>query len=366
MTARGERMQYSLAGANPETKEERTVDLMGTVPEVRFAVEAVRQASRLAQQVRTEMTGASLSKADRSPVTVADYAVQALVSALLASAFPNDPLVAEEDAAELRPIERRPTLTRVTEFVGRMLPRTTPQDVCAWIDRGADAPAARFWTLDPIDGTKGFLRGEQYAVALALIVDGRVQVGVLGCPNLTDGSQPKRGGQGFLTVAARGHGAWGVPLQGPGGCTRLWVSACNDPTKARLLRSVESDHTDAGLTHAFIRFLGILAPPLLMDSQVKYALLAAGGADVLLRLPSPRSPDYREYIWDHAAGSLALEEAGGCVTDTAGEPLDFATGRKLAHPHGVLASNGHLHAVALEALRRVRQEHGGRAGNVGE
>ena len=68
------------------------------------------------------------------------------------------------------------------------------------------------WTLDPIDGTKGFLRGEQYAVCLALIVDARVQLGVIGCPNLlVDASKPD-GPRGCLFVATRGQGAEQVRL----------------------------------------------------------------------------------------------------------------------------------------------------------
>lgn len=63
------------------------------------------------------------------------------------------------------------------------------------------------WTLDPIDGTKGFLRGEQYAVCLALLVDAKVQVGVMGCPNLpVDASNPG-GPKGCLFIAVRGRGA---------------------------------------------------------------------------------------------------------------------------------------------------------------
>lgn len=63
------------------------------------------------------------------------------------------------------------------------------------------------WTIDPIDGTKGFLRGEQYAVCLSLIVDAQVQIGVIGCPNLpTDPENPELG-QGCIFVAVRGHGA---------------------------------------------------------------------------------------------------------------------------------------------------------------
>ena len=52
------------------------------------------------------------------------------------------------------------------------------------IDRGGRESGHRFWTLDPIDGTKGFLRGDQYVVALALVVKGEVQIGALACPNL--------------------------------------------------------------------------------------------------------------------------------------------------------------------------------------
>jgi 3'(2'), 5'-bisphosphate nucleotidase len=62
------------------------------------------------------------------------------------------------------------------------------------------------WVLDPVDGTKGYLRGEQYAVCLALIVDSKVELGVIGCPNLpTDPSKPD-GQKGALFVAVRGHG----------------------------------------------------------------------------------------------------------------------------------------------------------------
>ncbi len=72
-----------------------------------------------------------------------------------------------------------------------------------------------------------------------------------------------------------------------------------------------------------------------------------------LRLLSPQKPDYREKIWDQAAGSLIIEEAGGWVTDLHGKPLDFTAGRTLALNRGVLASNGHLHPAAIGALRAI-------------
>jgi 3'(2'), 5'-bisphosphate nucleotidase len=103
----------------------------------------------------------------------------------------------------------------------------------------------------------------------------------------------------------------------------------------------------------FARALGIAAEPVRMDSQAKYSVLAAGKGDLLLRLLSPSMPDYREKIWDQAAGSLVVEEAGGRITDLNGRSLDFSTGRTLENNRGILASNNLLHDAALQALRDI-------------
>lgn len=301
------------------------------------------------------MTGPALTKSDRSPVTVADFAAQAVVSYWLAETFPHDPLVAEENAAALRLPEGKSTLTQVTTFVRRLLPHLTPEAVCEHIDRGAAAPAQRFWTLDPVDGTKGFLRGGQYAVALALIVDGQVQIGVLGCPGLNSASPTDGNSSGLLAAAVRGQGAWSLPLDGNDAFTRLQVSPRSEPAEARLLRSFEADHTNTVQMDEVVRLLHVQAPPVAMDSQAKYAVLAAGAGDLLLRLLSAKQPNYREKIWDQAAGALVVEEAGGRISDLDGKPLDFTAGRSLAHNCGVVASNGHLHEAALRAVRQVRQ-----------
>ena len=322
-------------------------------PEFAFAVETVRQAALLIRQIQAEMVTPALTKGDRSPVTVADYACQALVAARLAEAFPGDPLVAEEDAVTLRSPQNQATLQQVSGFVARSLPQATPELVCTWIDRGGASPAARYWTLDPIDGTKGFLRGDQYAVALALVVDGQVQVGVLGCPKLSDGYRPDLSGPGSLVAATRGRGSWTTPLATPGELMRLSVSTRDDPQQARILRSFESGHTNVDQIDLFAQALGVAAPPVKMDSQAKYAVQAAGQGELYLRLLSPDQPSYWEKIWDQAAGSLILEEAGGQITDLHGRPLDFTAGRSLASNRGILASNRRLHAAALEALQRI-------------
>jgi 3'(2'), 5'-bisphosphate nucleotidase len=325
-------------------------------PETRFALDAVRQASLLVRYVQAEMVSPALTKDDRSPVTIADFASQALVGYLLSQSFPEDPVVAEEDSAALREPAAEKTLETVSQFVLHALPQATPEGVCKWIDHGRTDTAKRFWTLDPIDGTKGFLRGDQYVVALGLIIDGQVALGVLGCPNLSGARKPDIKGPGSLVAAVRGQGAWACSLADEienAQFERLQVSKQADPAQARLLRSFESGHTNVDQIDLFARELGVQAKPVLMDSQAKYALLAAGAGEGLLRLLSPSRPDYREKIWDQAAGSIVLEEAGGRITDLSGKALDFTTGRSLTNNQGILATNGTLHEAALKALRAI-------------
>ncbi len=322
-------------------------------PEIQFAMEAVRAGALLAREVEREMVEPALTKDDRSPVTVADFAVQGLLGCLLEKTFPAAVLVAEEDSSQLRAPEAETTCRRVAEYVGRRLAYATPQTVCAWIDHGNAEPCERFWTLDPIDGTKGFLRGDQFAVGLALIEDGEMAIGAIGCPNLAEAHRPDVGGPGSLVVAARGQGAWWQPLESGGALQPLRVSETKDTSQMRILRSFETGHTNVGRIERMAAAAGVTAEPVRMDSQAKYGVLASGHAELLLRLLTQKQPDYRERIWDQAAGALITEEAGGRITDLDGKPLDFSAGRTLANNRGVCASNGRVHEVVLETLRAV-------------
>ncbi|MGB3138248.1 MAG: inositol monophosphatase family protein, partial [Nodosilinea sp.] len=130
------------------------------------------------------------------------------------------------------------------------------------------------------------------------------------------------------------------------------VAAADDAEHLRLVESVESGHGNLSQQAVVAEAVGITIPSLQMDSQAKYAAVAAGQAALYLRLPSPKTPDYREKIWDHAAGVLVVEEAGGRVTDMRGQPLDFASAARFPNNPGVVASNGAIHGAVLEALRQ--------------
>ena len=319
--------------------------------EAQVAAELVREVMSLQGLGQEGIVNPSF-KRDGSPVTVVDLAVQALIAAGLSRRYPGDAVVAEEDATALRENDRV-FVRRVLALVRRIIPEASTDQVLEWVDLGSAPAGSRFWALDPVDGTQGLLHGRQYAIALALVVEGVVRVGVIGCPRLAlnvDVARRARCGPtaGGLAVGVRGGGAWWSPAAD--GCLlRLSVSDRADVTIARVLRSHEARHGDAERFARVRVALGLQAPTVLMDSQAKHVALAAGDADLLIRLPP--SSSFREAIWDQAAGSLLIQEAGGRVTDLAGGSLDFGMGRRLAPDAGVLASNGALHDAAVHAIR---------------
>ncbi len=317
------------------------------------AVEAVLNACRLCRTVQATLISAeSIAKKDKSPVTVADFGAQAVVANRLRWAFADDPLVGEEDAAALRGEANADLRRKVVASVQKIEPEMSESAILDAIDRGMyeGGPRGRHWTLDPIDGTKGFLRNEQYAVALALIEEGKVVLGVLGCPSLPhDGHKPD-GPAGCLFIAVQGQGAVMRKLDDPTE-RPIHVTSISDPSRASFCESVESAHSAQDDSAKVAELLGITVPPYRIDSQCKYAAVARGDASIYLRLPTKKG--YEEKIWDHAAGCIVIREAGGRATDVRGADLDFSLGRTLRNNLGVVVTNGVLHDRVIAAVRKV-------------
>lgn len=316
--------------------------------DLEVALTAVRRAGRVCRTVQAQLvTPDTLVKKDRSPVTIADFAAQAIVCATVDAAHPQDAIVGEERADVLRTAEHASTREKIAQLVNPALNTSVDTEaVLSWIDRGtSDASTPRFWTVDPVDGTKGFLRGGQYAVALALIEGGQVQLAALACPNIS-----QHDGLGEVVVAARGHGAQVYRLDDDTLEHRpVSVAPVTEAAQARFVESVESKHSDQTLSARIAETLGITHPPVRMDSQAKYSAVAQGAASIYLRLPT--RTDYQEWIWDHAAGALVVEEAGGKVTDTRGHPLDFSQGRKLTNNVGIIATTPAMYPTVLAQVR---------------
>jgi HAL2 family 3'(2'),5'-bisphosphate nucleotidase len=322
--------------------------------ELDIAINAVVKASKLCRNVQNSLVSAdTVEKNDRSPVTIADLGSQAVINLELLKSFPNDSIISEEDANILRSHDYLEG--KVLKLVNAQIDNVGKAQVLEAIDYGTHETdyKSRFWTVDPIDGTKGFLRGEQYAIALALVEDGQVVLGVLGCPNFPLNYDRPEDGKGCLFAAVKGKGAFMQGLD-QDKKEQTHVDSTSHPQKARLAEPVEKAHASHTAHAQISSALGITIPPYRIDSQCKYAAVARGDVSIYLRLPKDKS--YQEKIWDHASGSIIVSEAGGRVTDIHGKSLDFSKGRTLQSNKGVVATNGKLHQKVLNAIFKMDEE----------
>lgn len=208
-----------------------------------------------------------VSKDDRSPVTAADHAAEAVILEALARVAPGTTVISEEAATI----------------------------------HGLPEPGARFFLVDPLDGTREFVkRNGEFTVNIALIEDGRPVAGVVHAPAVDR-----------MFAAARGCGAFEIAL--PDTTARRPISARRPPAEGLTVLASRS-HADPA-TDAFLETVTV-AQRRSAGSSLKFCLVAAGEADLY-----PRTGPTME--WDTAAGHAILEIAGGSVTTFDGAPLRY-------------------------------------------
>lgn len=356
-----------------------------------IALDAVRIASTICDKVQAQlmrMDEKSITKGDKSLVTLADYAAQAVIAWRIGQDEPDMKFLGEEDADALvnGGEDGKEVLRKIAVLVNEAIHSFYPDakqlsddEVAALIDKGKGegGPEGRHWILDPVDGTLGFVRGDQYAIALALMDEGELVLGAMGCPNmpktgdvlefddaysygfsprtvskmLAGGSSAKMDWyKGCVFTAVRGNGCWIWPTSpdikvNP---TKVQVSSEFEPQKARFCEPVMKANSSQGFTASVADNLGIESKPLRIYSQVKYGSVARADADVFMKFPKA---EYREKVWDHASGVIIVEEAGGVVTDAGGTPLDFSKGRYLELDRGIVAASSALHEKLMQAIQ---------------
>src|SRR4051812_44253385 len=243
-----------------------------------------------------------------------------MVDSLTASRF---------QAADLR-VDTKPDLTPVTdadrdaeELVRTQLRRTRPRDAVVGEEFGTSGHGARQWVIDPIDGTKNFVRGVPvWATLIALLDEGRPVVGVVSAPSL-----------GRRWWAATGTGAWtGRSLAA---ARRLHVSAVADLADASLSYSDLAEWERAGRLEAFLELQRAVWRSRAYGDFWSYMLVAEGGVDVAAE------PDLE--LYDMAALVPVVVEAGGRFTSLDG--ISDLTGGGSA-----VVTNGRLHGAVLDAL----------------
>ncbi|MCY4047124.1 MAG: hypothetical protein OXF42_03315 [Candidatus Dadabacteria bacterium] len=293
-------------------------DISAILPAVARAVELARRAQKSGLAEKT-------TKSDGTAVTAADYAAQFILTKAIEEHFPGDAVVAEETAEN----------TGAADAALKLLGNTGRDDFVETLGRGGGGGGGRFWTVDPIDGTAGFVDGAHFCVAVALIVEGEAAAGALGCPGL-----------GFIMSAARGGGVRKKPVAGEK--TDLLIKqggSGRGPVLCESARAREQAYADTG---EIMRRAGGRGRSVRMDGQGKYALIAEGRADVYIRVPNRRR---RESVWDHAAGTAIAEAAGARVADFDGDALDFGAGRTLPKNRGIVAARGGVFEKVLRAIK---------------
>lgn len=344
--------------------------------ELRIAELAVQKAAMLTKMMLASADKGTLEKEDQTPVTTADLGAQALIISALHGAFPNDSFLGEESAKLLRD---HPLLSkRVWSIVNStrlenedaeklLASPKSEKEMLDLIDLGGNGQGGRhgrIWILDPIDGTLTYMRNQQYAVCLCLIVDGEQAVGALACPNMslnsemiTENSIVKEG-NGYLLSAVKGRGSFIRPL--------TWGNL-HQPSPVKLgrpmpafkdLRFVEALATKSMNHEKHKRVaekLGAQWPGEdLYSLQIRYIALTVGGHDAVIRIP--KQDWHRACVWDHAGGHLIYEEAGGKVTDMNGKKIDFGAGRRCYNNIGNLLAPSAVHGDILRAVREVIEE----------
>lgn len=310
--------------------------------------QAVRQAAVLCRRVQ-EAHLVSSEKSGHEPVTIADYGAQAILSRAIAAAYPEDGIIAEEDGGQFMELVPQEQRSRIVALLADILNTSVTQaDVVRWLDHGQRRETPRTWVIDPIDGTKGFLALRNYVIAVGILADKCPAAAVIGCP-----AYPAKDGAGAL-FHAQGGVAFMQPLTG-GVVRRVRVSERSEAGQVRALESVEKSHANHERMARVRQVAGLGEATLTrIDSMEKYARIAAGDAELYLRLPRLNSA--RPFmVWDHAAGTALVQAAGGMVTDIDGSPLDFSQGRALAN-RGIVVSNGRIHARVIAAIRQVLME----------
>ena len=285
-------------------------------------------------------------KSDASPVTIADYGAQALLCRAIRRHFPDEGIIAEEGGQDFLsvPLAERELAVRL---VGQLLgERVLEDELVRWLEHGRGVRSDRTWVIDPIDGTEGFIHRRSYAVCVGTRVEGEPVDGIIGVPV----SPLDEGGTLFYSD---GGSAWAEPLEG-GEPRALHVSDRRGPREHPRGGELHHGPALAGGRRPGVRGGGhrrAAAQALRRHAQVRAGGGGRGGA--VHPLGPGTSRRTRTKIWDHVAGTALVKAAGGEVTRLDGHAVDFSQAPELRGTLGLIASNGRIHRLIVDAMGKA-------------
>ena len=299
--------------------EEMVGELGANADRVRRCLDLVYLQAR--HSARLQGTVAEILKPDSSPVTVIDLLHQSQLQQMLASNFEQDGLICEEPRSLQEEVMDEATEVS-REIYGLELDSQVPEIP----DEGEVT-----WVLDPIDGTKGFLGGRCFAIAVGFFVDREPIFGAVAVP----GGDPskERAIDGTLSFALRGRGAWTARV---GAGAPDWERLRCPQWRGPELRVAVSLAHGGALVDRLEDLEGLSVEKL--DSQAKYIAVAAGEIDGYLR--SARDDGRTDVVWDHMPAALVAQESGCRVTHFDGGEVDFEPAEALLFRGGLICCRG--------------------------
>ncbi len=306
---------------------------------------AVRLAVELTRRVRALAVNHS-DKSANDPVTIADYGAQALLLHAISRLHPHASVLSEERSEQFLTLVSPENRALIARLLGEVMgENATEADVVRWLDFGAGRDDRELWTVDPIDGTRGYVGGGRYCVAIGIMTDRVPTAGLLACP-----VYPSADGRGrmFYTI---GDASYSEPLDG-GEAARISVRSVRESAQFLPIESTDLPEIDHPILMRACDYLGIGEIEIPgYEGQDKYATIANGDADFYLRPERPQ--DRLHYIWDHVPGTAILTRAGGIASDLTGKPLDFTHGDRLP-TLGLIVSSRAAHERIVAAYQAIK------------
>lgn len=298
--------------------------------ELKSAIKVVKDALKVINWIK--LNGfRSFQKLDESPVTTADIASQILIVSNIKKHFPGDLIIAEEGDIFMD--------TQTEHIIQKCFNELhleytfDSREVLNYKGSNFD----RQWTIDPIDGTQGFLEGLVYAVGISFFEESDLKLSVIGIPN----HDKKRKA---IFIAEKENGA--KASYGENEFKSIKASEQDNLEESVLCHSL---HYDQPWVEEFAEFVGI-KNRIQIDSMTKFCKIADGSADLYLK-PIDM---IHSYSWDFSPGVLIVKEAGGKISDLNGGKIRFLRDKLICDTPGLVASNSNLHLDIIKNLRKIK------------
>ena len=296
--------------------------------ELSLAVSLARKASEITEWFRTKHSSSFIKK-DDSPVTLADFASQIFIISEIRKKFPEDQIIAEEESSNFLNSNAKDLLKRCYKSLRINIEKSLKESLDY---RGPNSN--RQWTVDPIDGTKGFQKNLAYAIGIGLMVQFEPMVSAIGVPNYKNTS---------LSIFSAEKNKGAKVSHGDQNFTKIRVSEIKELKTSRMCYSL---HYNKPWVLDFAQSLGI-TNFIAMDSMAKLCMVAEGSAEIYVKPMNIQ----RSFTWDFLPGELLVKEAGGVITDINGNLIKYKNDKCKVTAPGLIASNGINHEDLIVALK---------------